>query len=78
MAPLWNNNPLWGLFGGYMEYYKRSCKNCLEVDCDDKFCCYECQVEYEEGEADYKYELYKDNQLMESDHAHEFANGCNL
>ncbi len=41
-------------------YYSSTCKNCGK-DCDDTFCSYVCQLEWEEGKADYEYQTRRDN-----------------
>ena len=48
------------------EYYSRMCKIC-GIDTDDKFCSYECQLEWEEGRADYLIELERDRRMFEDD-----------
>ena len=59
------------------EYYHSTCRNCGE-DCDGRFCSNSCQEEDAEKKYQKMYENEIEKRLIESDHAHEFANGCSL
>ena len=49
-----------------IKYFNGICKAC-GVDTDATFCSFDCEQEWQEGYADYLYELEKDRRMEEGD-----------